>query len=82
VTTTAEVGEVAGRIAELIDQVKAGNEVVLSEGHKPVARLVAPVEEPSNPAGQILNIRAVEGHKVLVPTFSHAELAEEMFGER
>jgi antitoxin (DNA-binding transcriptional repressor) of toxin-antitoxin stability system len=45
VTTTAEVSEIAGRIAELIDEVKAGNEVVLTEGSKPVARLVAPSEE-------------------------------------
>jgi len=82
VITTAEIDEVPGRIAELIDQVKAGNEVVLTEGHKPVARLVAPSEESSFPPGQILNIRAIEGHKVLTSTFSHAELAEELFGER
>ena len=81
-TTIAELDEVAGRIAELIDQVKAGNEVVLTEGHKPVARLVAPAEESSIPSGQPLNIRAIKGHKVLIPAFSHAELAEELFGQQ
>jgi hypothetical protein len=50
--------------------------------HEPVARLVAPGEEQSVPPGQTLNIRAVEGHKVLIPTFTHAELAEELFGQR
>jgi antitoxin (DNA-binding transcriptional repressor) of toxin-antitoxin stability system len=82
VTTTAEVDEIAGRLAEFIDQIKAGNEVVLTEGHKPVARLVPPGRERSIPTGQPLNIRALEGHKVLIPTFSHAELAEELFGGR
>jgi antitoxin (DNA-binding transcriptional repressor) of toxin-antitoxin stability system len=82
VTTIADIDEVASRIVEFIDQVKAGNEVVLTEGHKPVARLVAPVEEQSIPPGQTLNIESSKGHKVLIPTFSHAELAEELFGQR
>jgi antitoxin (DNA-binding transcriptional repressor) of toxin-antitoxin stability system len=81
-TTTAEVDEVAGRIAEFIAQVKDGNEVVLTEGSKPVARLVPPVVEKSVPPGYTLKIKAIEGHEVLIPTFSHAELAEELFGER
>jgi antitoxin (DNA-binding transcriptional repressor) of toxin-antitoxin stability system len=54
VTTTAEIDESAGRLAELIDQVKAGNEVILTEGQRPVARLVAAVEESAIPAGQPL----------------------------
>jgi antitoxin (DNA-binding transcriptional repressor) of toxin-antitoxin stability system len=37
-TTSAEVNEVNGRLAELVKQVQAGHEVVLTEGHKPVAR--------------------------------------------
>jgi antitoxin (DNA-binding transcriptional repressor) of toxin-antitoxin stability system len=82
VITTAEIDEVGGRIAELIGQVKAGNEVVLTEGHKPVARLVAAVEEPSIPPGEILKIRSISGHKVLTPTISQSELADELFGQR
>jgi antitoxin (DNA-binding transcriptional repressor) of toxin-antitoxin stability system len=48
-TTTAEVKAVPGRIAELVDQVKAGNEVVLTEGLKPVTPLIAAAEEKTLP---------------------------------
>ena len=38
---TAEVEEFGGRLAELVKQVQAGNEVVLTNGNKPVAKLVS-----------------------------------------
>ena len=39
-TMTAEVKELAGQLAELVKQVQAGNEVLLTQGNKPVAKLV------------------------------------------
>jgi prevent-host-death family protein len=39
-TTTAEISELTGQLAELVKQVQAGNEALLTEGNRPVARLV------------------------------------------
>jgi prevent-host-death family protein len=80
-TTSAEVNEVNGRLAELVKQVQAGHEVVLTEGHKPVARLVAASEGEIAP-GASLQIRSLTGHRVLTPVISQSELAEDMFGRQ
>jgi prevent-host-death family protein len=78
-TTTAEVNDFAGRLAELVERVQAGDEVLLTQGSKPVARLVPAVkaEAASRAAFQV---RSLKGHRVLTPVISQAELAEEMFG--
>ena len=39
-TKTAEITQFAG-LAELVKQVQAGNEVVLTKGDKPVARIIS-----------------------------------------
>ena len=63
---------------QLVKQVQAGNEVLLTQGSKPVARLVLAVEkQTATPAP--LKIRSLTGHRVLTPVISQAELAEEMF---
>jgi prevent-host-death family protein len=77
-TTTAEISERTGQLAELVKQVQAGNEVLLTEGNKPVARLVPALEQVA--AGAALQIRSLKGHRVLTPMISQAELAEELFG--
>jgi antitoxin (DNA-binding transcriptional repressor) of toxin-antitoxin stability system len=76
-TMKAEI--VAEQLAELVKQVEAGNEVLLTQGNKPVARLVAAVAEIAVPTSP-LHIRSFKGHRVLTPVISQAELAEEMFG--
>lgn len=76
---TSEVGAV--QIAELVKQVQAGNEVLLTLGDKPVARLV-PAGEPQTGQGAALRVRSLKGHKVLTPVVSQGELAEEMFDRR
>ena len=43
-TTTAEVNGTTGQLADLLKQVQAGHEVLLTQGHKPVARLVPAVD--------------------------------------
>ncbi len=78
-TMTVEVKELAGQLAELVKEVQAGNEVVLTQGNKPVAKLV-PTGTTETTAGGVLRIRSLKGHRVLTPVVSQAELAEEMFG--
>ena len=79
-TKTAEVNEVNGRLAELVKQVQAGNEVVLTERNKPVAKLVSASEKEITP-GTTLQIHSLKGHRVLTPNISQSELADEMFGK-
>jgi len=78
VTVVKEVG--AAHLADLVKQVQAGNDVLLTQGDKPVARIVpAQVTEAGN--GTALHIHSLKGHRVLTPAISQGELAEEMFGE-
>jgi antitoxin (DNA-binding transcriptional repressor) of toxin-antitoxin stability system len=72
-TVTSEIGVVP--LPELIKQVQAGCEVLLTEANKPVAKLVAVMPERT---ASPLKIPSFKGHKVLAPNFSHADIAEEM----
>ena len=78
--TTAEVNDFAGRLAELVDRVRAGDEVLLTHGNKPVARLVSASEE-ATPPQTVFKVRSLPGHRVLTPVISQAEIAEELFGQ-
>lgn len=73
---TTEIG--AAELVELVKQVQAGNEVLLTQSNKPVAKLISASEKAISP-GVPLRIRALKGHRVLTPTISQDELAEEMF---
>jgi prevent-host-death family protein len=77
-TVIKEIG--AAHLADLVKQVEAGNEVLLTQGDKPVARLV-PAGETETGGGVALRIRSLKGHRVLTPVISQGELAEEMFGQ-
>ena len=67
------------QLAELVKQVQAGNEVLLTQGGRPVARLVAPREtDATNPPP--LHVRSLAGHRVLTPVIAQEDLAQEMFG--
>ncbi len=77
-TKTAEVDEFSGRLAELVKQVQAGNEVVLTQGSKPVAKIV-PATEEKKASGATIEIRSLKGHRVLTPVISQSELADELF---
>jgi prevent-host-death family protein len=76
---TAEIE--AGQLADLIKQVQAGDEVWLTQGNKPVAKIVS-ASENGIPSGTALNIRSIKGHRVLTPLISQEEIAEEMFGRQ
>ena len=78
-TTTAEVNEFTGKLAELVEQVQAGNEVLLTQGRKPVAKIIS-ASEQDIASGTTLQIRSLKGHRVLTPVVSQSDLAEEMFG--
>jgi antitoxin (DNA-binding transcriptional repressor) of toxin-antitoxin stability system len=73
---TSEIG--AGQLAELVKQIQAGNEVLLTLGNKPVAKLVSASENTASP-GVALQIRSLKGHQVLTPVISQGELAGELF---
>lgn len=75
-TVTMEVG--TRQLAELIKQVQAGDEVLLTQDAKPVAKLVAAPVKPSV-SRKAVPIRSIPGHRVLIPNVSQQELAEEMF---
>ncbi len=77
-TTTAEVNEFTGRLAELVKRVQSGNEVLLTQGHKPVAKIVSAAENEIA-AGSVFQIHSLKGHRVLTPVISQSELAGEMF---
>ena len=77
---TTEVNAVNGHLAELIQQAQAGQEVVLTQDHKPVARIV-PVAPPPKAAAPSLRISSLSGHRVLTPLISPSELADEMFDQ-
>ena len=72
-----EVG--AAKLTDLVKQVQAGNDVVLTEGNKPVARLV-PARDVEAGQSAALRIRSLKGHRILTPAIVQADLAEEMFG--
>ncbi len=74
---TTEIG--TKQLADLIKQVQAGDEVLLTLGNKPVAKLV-PAERGAIAPATALHIRALKGHRVLTPPISQGDLAEEMFG--
>ena len=73
---TAEIG--TGQLADLVKQMQAGNDVLLTQGNKPVAKLVPAAEKVFTPDAA-LHIRSLTGHRVVTPVISQAELADEMF---
>lgn len=79
-TKTAEIKEFSGQLAELVKQVQAGNEVVLTQGNQPVAKIVSAKEERD--ASGAIEIRSLKGHRVLTPVISQSELADEMFARQ
>jgi antitoxin (DNA-binding transcriptional repressor) of toxin-antitoxin stability system len=76
---TTEIG--TAHLAELVKQVQEGNEVLLTQGNKPVARLVS-ARGADVKNGTPLRVRSLKGHQVLAPLISQEELSDEMFGRQ
>jgi prevent-host-death family protein len=79
VIVTSEIG--TRQPAGLVKQVQAGDEVLLTQGNKPVTRIVS-ASENGMPSGAALKIRSIKGHQVLTPNISQGDLAEGMFGRQ
>ena len=77
-TVVAEIEK--GQLADLLARVLAGDEVVLTQDNKPVAKLVPAASEHRHAAP--LRLRSFEGRRVLTPAISQQDLAEEMFGRQ
>jgi antitoxin (DNA-binding transcriptional repressor) of toxin-antitoxin stability system len=75
-TIRTEIG--TAQLSDLVKQVQTGDEILLTDGNKPVAKLVS-VGENGAPAGGSMQIRAFKGHRVLTPNISQSEIAENMF---
>ena len=75
-TVTANIG--AGQLAELVKQVQAGHDVLLMQDNEAVARLVPALPQKPTSASP-LRIYSLKGHRVLTPTVSQSELADELF---
>ncbi len=71
----------AGQLADLVKRVQTGDEVLLTQGNKPVAKLVPAGNETVAPR-KALPIRSLKGHSVLSLAISQSELAEGMFFRR
>jgi prevent-host-death family protein len=78
---TSDVNEFTGRLAELVKQVQAGDEILLTQERKPVAKIIS-TSENEMASGAKLQIHSFTGHRVLTPAFSQSELAEEMFSRQ
>ncbi len=76
VIVTTEIA--AGQLAELVKHVQAGNEVLLTQSSKPVAKLVSASGTATSP-GTPLPVRSLKGHRALTHAISQAELADEIF---
>jgi antitoxin (DNA-binding transcriptional repressor) of toxin-antitoxin stability system len=75
-TVRADIG--TSQLTDLVKQVQAGNEVLLTQGDKPVAKIILAVEKDVVEDADF-QIRSFKGHRVLTPVISQSELAEEMF---
>jgi prevent-host-death family protein len=75
-TVTTEIE--TGQLADLVKQVQAGHEVLLTVSNKPVAKIVSASENATSNT-EPLQIRSLKGHRVLTSSISQEELAEEMF---
>jgi prevent-host-death family protein len=80
-TTTTEVNEFTGKLAELVKQVQAGNEVLLTQERKPVAKIISTSEKEVVSSAK-LQIHSLTGHRVFTPVISQSELAEEMLSRQ
>ncbi|MBI4327297.1 MAG: type II toxin-antitoxin system Phd/YefM family antitoxin [Chloroflexi bacterium] len=78
-TKTAEAQELAKRLSEFLDEVKAGHEVLVLRGQEPVARLV-PITRPlRSHRRSALHLTPLPGRWTGEAVLRSGDLAEEMF---
>jgi prevent-host-death family protein len=76
-TVTADVA--SAQLPDLLKEIQAGNEVVLTEKNEPVARILpVPARAQKSGTPRELILETFPDVKVLKPHFTHFEIAEEM----
>ena len=78
-TKTAEAAELAKRLMEFLDDVKAGHEVLVTRGQEPVARLVPVNASPRREQRSVLHLRPLLGKWIGETVLKSGDLADEMF---
>lgn len=78
-TKAAEAGELAKHLMEFLDDVKAGHEVLVTSGQKPVARLVPMPSPAKRQRRSVLHIRSLPGKWIGESVIKGSDLADEMF---
>lgn len=78
-TKTAEAGDLAKHLAQFLDEVKAGHEVLVTSGTTPVARLVPLRNQSRFQPRSIRGLRALAGTWVGKTTVKSDDVAEEIF---
>ena len=81
-TKTAEAGDLAKHLQKFLDDVKAGHEVLVTHGQKPVARLVPMPVPVRRRRRSILQIRSLPGKWTGEATLESGDLADEMFARQ
>jgi prevent-host-death family protein len=78
-TKTAEAAELAKRLMEFLDEVKAGHEVLVTRGETPVARLVPVHASPGRQRRSVLHLAPLSGQWVGETVLKSGDLADEIF---
>jgi antitoxin (DNA-binding transcriptional repressor) of toxin-antitoxin stability system len=81
-TKTANAEDLAAGSSEFLNDVQAGNDVILMRGEKPIARLI-PVNSQLSPARRTLqNLKTFRGIWKGERIVKSGDIADEIFGER
>jgi antitoxin (DNA-binding transcriptional repressor) of toxin-antitoxin stability system len=77
VTVTADIG--TSVLRDLVKHIQEGDEMLLTEGDKPVAKIVSAAVKETQPERGLRLPAGFSGHRPLYTVVTQAELAEEMF---
>ena len=78
-TKNVDAAELAERLMEFLGDVKAGHEVLVTSGQKPIARLVPVNASPKRERRSVLHLRALPGKWTGENVLKSGDLADEMF---
>ena len=78
-TKTAEAVEVARHLPEFLDEVSAGNEVLITRGQQPVARLVPMNHRSQCGRRSLRNLPPLAGQWIGEAVLKSGNVADEMF---
>jgi antitoxin (DNA-binding transcriptional repressor) of toxin-antitoxin stability system len=81
-TKTAKAEDLAARFSEFLDDVRAGNDVLLMRGEQPIARLIPVNSEPSNAERTIQNLKTFRGSWKGERVVKSGDIADEIFTGR